>query len=67
MAVLIESMVFTKEKMQLLNIPEGTLPEGWWIGFKVWTRMSGIRSRMAHILCSALKERPSEEKITEEE
>lgn len=34
-AVLIESMVFTKEKMKRLGIPEGTLPVGWWIGFKV--------------------------------
>lgn len=34
-AVLIESMIFTKEKMKTLGIPEGTLPVGWWIGFKV--------------------------------
>ena len=34
-AVLIESVVFTKEKMQAIGIPPGTLPIGWWIGFKV--------------------------------
>lgn len=34
-AVLIESVVFTKEKMQAMGIPSGTLPIGWWIGFKV--------------------------------
>lgn len=34
-AVLIESVMFTKEKMRLMGIPEGTVPEGWWIGFKV--------------------------------
>lgn len=34
-AVLIESAVFTKEKMQAMGIPAGTLPVGWWIGFKV--------------------------------
>lgn len=34
-AVLIESIVFTAEKMQALGIPEGTLPVGWFIGFKV--------------------------------
>lgn len=34
-AVLVESMVFTQEKMKALGIPEGTLPVGWWIGFKV--------------------------------
>lgn len=34
-AVLIESMVFTEEKMLAMGIPAGTLPVGWWIGFKV--------------------------------
>lgn len=34
-AVLIESVVFTEEKMQVMGIPQGTLPVGWWIGFKV--------------------------------
>lgn len=34
-AVLVESVVFTEEKMQAMGIPEGTLPIGWWIGFKV--------------------------------
>lgn len=32
---LVESMVFTKEKMDALGIPEGTLPEGWFVGFYV--------------------------------
>ena len=34
-AVLIESVVFTEEKMKAMGIPSGTLPIGWWIGFKV--------------------------------
>ena len=34
-AVLVESVVFTKEKRRAMGIPEGTLPDGWWIGFKV--------------------------------
>lgn len=34
-AVLVESMVFTEKKMESLGIPQGTLPIGWWIGFKV--------------------------------
>lgn len=34
-AVIIESVVFTEEKMQAMGIPAGTLPIGWWIGFKV--------------------------------
>lgn len=31
----VESVVFTKEKMASMGIPEGTVPEGWWVGFKV--------------------------------
>lgn len=34
-AILIESAVFTEKKMKAMGIPEGTLPVGWWIGFKV--------------------------------
>ena len=32
---LIESIVFTKEKTQLLGISDGVLPVGWWVGFYV--------------------------------
>lgn len=34
-ATLVESVVFTEEKQRAMGIPEGTLPVGWWIGFKV--------------------------------
>ena len=34
-ATMIESIVFTKEKTSSLGIPEGILPEGWFIGFEV--------------------------------
>ena len=34
-AELVESIVFTKEKIQTLGIPDGILPEGWWIGLFV--------------------------------
>lgn len=34
-ATLVESVVFTEEKMKAMGIPEGTLPIGWWIGFLV--------------------------------
>ncbi len=32
---LVESMVLTKEKAELMGIPPGTTPEGWWVGFRV--------------------------------
>jgi len=34
-AELVESIVFTKEKANALGIPDGVLPEGWWVGFFV--------------------------------
>ena len=34
-ATLVESVVFTVEKMEKMGIPKGTIPEGWWAGFKV--------------------------------
>lgn len=32
---LIESFVVTPEKVEKMGLPEGALPSGWWIGFKV--------------------------------
>ena len=32
---LIESVVFTKEKMEAMGIPVGILPEAWWVGFYI--------------------------------
>jgi len=32
---LIESTVFTKAKAAALGIPDGILPEGWWLGFQI--------------------------------
>lgn len=35
---LVESVVFTKEKRERMGIPEGIVPDGWWIGFKIEDR-----------------------------
>ena len=32
---LVESCMFTKEKARALGIPEESLPEGWWVGFRI--------------------------------
>lgn len=32
---LIESVMFTKEKQTAMGIPEGLVPEGWWVGFHI--------------------------------
>ena len=34
-AVIVESIVFTKQKQQVLGLSDGALPVGWWIGFRV--------------------------------
>jgi len=34
--VVVESMVFTKEKQAAIGIPEGTVPEGWFITVKIF-------------------------------
>lgn len=68
-AVLIESMVFTTEKQRALGIPEGTLPVGWWIGFKVtdedvWEKVKDGTYPMFSIEGEAIRE-PVEEPATE--
>ena len=33
--VLVESVVFTPDKLEAMGIPSGTLPSGWWLGLKI--------------------------------
>lgn len=61
-AVLVESMVFTADKMRLLGIPEGTLPYGWWVGFRVtdddvWAKVKDGTYRMFSIEGQAIREK----------
>lgn len=51
---LVESCVFTAEKQKAMGIPEGTLPIGWWIGFKIeddaaWEKVKSGRYKMFSI------------------
>ncbi len=60
-AELVESIVFTEEKMRALGIPEGTLPVGWWIGFYVtddvvWARVKSGEYPMFSIEGTAVRE-----------
>lgn len=34
-STMIESVMFTPEKLEKMGVPEGVLPVGWWVGFKV--------------------------------
>lgn len=65
-AVLVESMFFSKEKQKALGIAEGTLPEGWWIGFKVtdpdvWEKVKDGTYSMFSIEGEAIREEVTEE------
>ncbi|MHA1302897.1 MAG: XkdF-like putative serine protease domain-containing protein [Candidatus Heimdallarchaeaceae archaeon] len=58
---LVESMVFSKEKMDALNIPEGTLPHGAWVGFffpndEDYNFIKSMKSPMFSIQGSAIKQ-----------
>jgi hypothetical protein len=60
-AVLVESMVFTKEKQTALGISDGIIPEGWWIGFKVtdpdvWDKVKDGTYSMFSIEGTAVRE-----------
>lgn len=34
-STLIESVVFTPEKKDALGIPQGAIPDGWWVGYQI--------------------------------
>ena len=58
---LVESCVFTAEKQKAMGIPEGTLPIGWWIGFKIeddaaWERVKNGTYKMFSIEGKANRE-----------
>ena len=60
-ATLVESIVFTPEKMSAMGIPEGTLPTGWWIGFnvtddEVWSKVKSGEYPMFSIEGEAVRE-----------
>lgn len=51
---LVESMYFTEEKIEKLGLPPGSLPTGWWVGFKVdnpdvWAKVKSGEYRMFSI------------------
>lgn len=51
---LVESCVFTLEKQKAMGLPEGILPVGWWIGFKIeddeaWEKVKNGTYRMFSI------------------
>lgn len=51
---LVESCVFTAEKQRAMGIPEGVVPVGWWIGFKItdddaWERIKDGTYKMFSI------------------
>ena len=65
-ATLVESVVFTEEKMEAMGIPTGTLPIGWWIGFlvtddDVWEKVKNGELSMFSIEGEAEREEVEDE------
>ena len=70
-AKMVESCVFTPEKMKAIGIPEGTVPVGWWIGFHVddddtWEKIKNGTYNMFSIEGKAVRE-PVNEPVTKSE
>ena len=62
---LIESVVFTKEKMSAMGITPDTVPEGWWVGFRiddaeVWEKIKKGEYSMFSIEGTAVREKIKE-------
>lgn len=60
-ARMVESVVFTEEKLQAMGIPFGTVPIGWWVGFYVdddeaWEKIKNGTYRMFSIEGRAVRE-----------
>ena len=58
---MVESCMFTKEKMQAMGIPEGIVPEGWWIGFYIdddeaWEKVKNGTYRMFSVEGKGIRE-----------
>lgn len=58
---MIESIVFTKEKIQALGLPENSLPCGWWVGFQItddstWEKIKSGQYHMFSIEGTAQRE-----------
>ena len=63
---MVESCMFTKEKMQAMGIPEGIVPEGWWIGFYIdddeaWEKVKNGTYRMFSVEGKAIREEVEDE------
>lgn len=60
-ATLIESVVFTRDKMWAMGLPDDIVPQGWWIGFHVtdpvvWEKVKSGEYNMFSIEGEAIRE-----------
>lgn len=67
-AKMVESVVFTKEKLRAMGLPEDALPQGWWIGFKVfdddtWEKIKNGTYKMFSIEGTGIREKVPDEEL----
>lgn len=67
-AKMVESVVFTKEKLQAMGLPGDALPQGWWIGFKVfdddtWEKIKNGTYKMFSIEGTGIRQPVPEEDL----
>lgn len=70
-ARMVESVVFTEEKLKAMGIPQGIVPYGWWIGFYVddddaWKKIKSGEYSMFSIEGKAVRE-PVDDPVTKSE
>lgn len=70
-AVLVESVMFTKEKQAAIGIPAGKVPEGWWVGFHitdpdVWKKVKDGEYPMFSIGGNAIREEKEDDSEDDE-
>lgn len=62
---MIESMVFTPEKVKLLGLPEGSIQSGWWVGYEISDESTWDRVKKGELTSFSIHGRGKRKKVEE--